>query len=225
MRTKPHYVREFRRLMRTMQRRNDSLEGAISESTGGGDRDEIGRIEYSILRAVGLGESDYLIDVGCGSGCLAETLKAFPRIRFLGIDVVPEMVAFARERCDRPDWRFNVVEGLTIPEDDGLADYVSFFSVLTHLTPDESLAYLQDAKRVLKPGGKILASYLDRNVSEHRHGAGGWLHQLAHRGLGLAVKNTLADDQTMLEFGRRLGMDARIIDSPLGHKMCLYTKA
>jgi len=53
----------------------------------------------------------------------------------------------------------------------------------------------------------------------------GWLHQLAHRGLGQAVKNTLADDQTMLEFGRRLGMDARIIDSPLGHKMCLYTKA
>lgn len=69
---------------------------------------------------------------------IGKELKPFPKIKFLGIDVVPEMIAFAREKCGRSDWRFVVVQGLTIPEDDGVADYVPFFSVITHLSAEES---------------------------------------------------------------------------------------
>jgi SAM-dependent methyltransferase len=223
MSAEPHYVRDYRRLMRTMRRREATLEGAILRTTGAADLD-FGSVELSILNAAGLREIGYVIDVGCGSGRLGLALRSFPNIKFMGIDIVPEMIAFAREKCERPDWRFLVVEGLSIPENDGLADYVSLFSVITHLKPQESLQYLRDAKRTLKRGGKIVASFLDRNVKDHQRLAGGRLRQLAHRILGDGVTNTLLDESTMLVFGQRLGMSAEFIPSPMGHKLCVYTK-
>jgi SAM-dependent methyltransferase len=111
-----------------------------------------------------------------------------------------------------------------MPKKDSVADYISFFSVITHLKPQESLQYLQDAKRTLKPGGKIIASFLDRNVKDHRRLAGSRLRQLAHRLLGDGVTNTLLDEPTMLAFGQRLGMTAEFVTSPMGHKLCVYMK-
>jgi len=223
MPAEPHYVRDYRRLMRTMRRREATLESAILRTTGAADLD-FGSVELSILNAAGLCEIGYVIDVGCGSGRLGLALRSFPNIRFMGIDIVPEMIAFANEKCERPDWRFLVVEGLSIPENDGVADYVSFFSVITHLKPQESLQYLRDAKRTLKRSGKIVASFLDRNVNDHHRLAGGRLRQLAHRILGDGVTNTLLDEPTMVGFGQRLGMSAEFIPSPMGHKLCVYTK-
>jgi hypothetical protein len=97
--------------------------------------------------------------------------------------------------------------------------------VITHLAPDESFRYLQDATRTLKQGGKIVASFLDRNVVEHRRLAGSGIRQLAHRMLGDGVRNTLLDEPTMLNFGQRLNADTEFIPSPMGHKICVYTKA
>jgi SAM-dependent methyltransferase len=54
-----------------------------------------------------------------------------------------------------------------IPENDEVADTVCFFSVFTHLMEEESFLYLREAKRVLKPGGRIVASYLD--IAEPAH--------------------------------------------------------
>jgi ubiquinone/menaquinone biosynthesis C-methylase UbiE len=223
MSAEPHYVCDYRRLMRTMRRRQATLEGAILRTTGAADLG-FGSVELSILNAAGLREIGYVIDVGCGSGRLGLALRSFPNIKFMGIDIVPEMIAFANEKCERPDWRFLVVEGLSIPENDGVADYVSFFSVITHLKPQESLQYLRDAKRTLKRGGKIVASFLDRNVKDHHRLAGGRLRQLAHRILGDGVTNTILDESTMRVFGQRLGMSAEFIPSPMGHKLCVYTK-
>lgn len=61
----------------------------------------------------------------------------------------------------RANWRFEVARGLTIPERDGRADVVCFFSVFTHLRHEETYLYLQEAKRVLKPTGKIIFSFLE----------------------------------------------------------------
>jgi SAM-dependent methyltransferase len=205
-----------------MLRRQATLEAAILNDRR--RRPWFRAAELSILNAAGLREIGCVIDVGCGSGRLGLALRSFPNIKFMGIDIVPEMIAFASEKCGRSDWRFVVVEGLSIPENDGVADYVSFFSVITHLKPQESLQYLQDAKRTLKPAGKIVASFLDRNVKDHHRLAGGRLRQLAHRVLGDGVTNTLLDQPTMLDFGQRLGMSAEFIPSPMGHKLCVYTK-
>jgi ubiquinone/menaquinone biosynthesis C-methylase UbiE len=220
----PHFVRDYRRLVKAMLRRHDTVEVALLRTTGGGDYIEVGLAELSVLKASGLNDSSYIIDVGCGTGRLGASLKDHPHIKFLGIDVVPELVNFAREKCGRADWRFAVVDGLKIPESDEVADIVSFFSVLTHLTEAESLTYLQDAKRVLKPGGKILASYLDRHVDLHRVAAGKWWKQAAARLVARSVKNTLLDKASMRDFGHRLEMRTEFIESALGQDLCLYFK-
>ena len=130
----------------------------------GGDFDQIGSLERDLLIQQGLTPNGYLIDVGCGSGRLAKPLAEYLTGKYLGLDIVPELVEYARQFVGRPDWRFEVAEGLTIPEADGQADFVCFFSVLTHLLHENSYLYLQEAGRVLKPGGKIVFSFLEFTI-------------------------------------------------------------
>ena len=142
----------------------DAFEAAV-----GGDFELIGLLEREALIQFGLRRDSYLIDVGCGSGRLAVPLSTYmgPEGRYLGIDVVPDLLGYARNHVSRPDWRFEIAQGLTIPERSGRADMVSFYSVLTHLLHEHSYLYLQDAKRVLRPGGKIVFSFLEFRIPQH----------------------------------------------------------
>src|SRR4051812_14631544 len=126
----------------------------------GGEFEAFGFVETELLRHLGLSKHDYVIDVGCGAGRLASPLSGFLEGRYLGTDIVPELVSYARKLVDRPDWRFQLVKGIDIPENDAQADVVCFFSVFTHLSHEDSYRYLCEAKRVLKPGGKIVFSFL-----------------------------------------------------------------
>lgn len=138
-----------------------SQDEAMEEAVGGGDFAAIGGIMSGLLRHYGLPADGYLIDVGCGSGRLAKPISAYLKGRYLGFDLVPELVAHARKIVGRPDWRFEVIEHIEIPEQDGAADMVCFFSVLTHLLHEQGYWYLEEARRVLKPGGRIVFSFLE----------------------------------------------------------------
>ncbi len=136
----------------------------------GGDYDLMGKALAARLERFGLKPTDYLIDVGCGSGRLAFALaqsKYCDTLRYLGLDIVPAMLEFAAGKCRQPAWRFELINDLTIPEENGRADMVCFFSVFTHLMQEESFLYLGEARRVLRPGGLIVATYLDINAPEH----------------------------------------------------------
>ncbi len=133
----------------------------------GGSFELIGRVEVAILRHCGLGPDDFLIDVGCGSGRLARPLSAYLRGKYSGFDVVDDLVEYARLTVNRPDWGFEVIDHIAIPEPDGCADMVCFFSVVTHLLDEQSYWYLEEAKRVLKPGGKIVVSFLEFAEPDH----------------------------------------------------------
>jgi ubiquinone/menaquinone biosynthesis C-methylase UbiE len=108
---------------------------------------------YYLLRSLGLRSGHLVIDVGCGSGRLARQLASDASIRYVGTDVVPRLLEAAKTAAGRNDWEFRLVEGIRIPCPDNVADFVTFFSVLTHITHEESFQYLQEAARCLKPGG------------------------------------------------------------------------
>jgi SAM-dependent methyltransferase len=129
--------------------------------------EEIGRMEAALVRRYGLPEDGYLVDVGCGAGRLARPLAGWVKGRYLGIDLVPDLVAHARKIAGRPDWRFEVIDHIAIPEAEDAADVVCFFSVLTHLLHEQSYWYLEEAKRVLKPGGRIVFSFLEFREPGH----------------------------------------------------------
>ena len=133
----------------------------------GGEFEAIGLLECEILIQFGLRKDGYVIDVGCGSGRLAKPLSQYLVGKYLGIDIVPELVDYARYLVQHPDWRFEIAKGLSIPEEDSRADIVCFFSVFTHLLHEQTYVYLQEAKRVLKPGGKIIFSFIEFTNPTH----------------------------------------------------------
>lgn len=141
-------------------------DSALRQAVGGNFL-AMGKLEMALLASLGLNQDHYVIDVGCGSGRLACQLAGVPRLRYLGTDVVEELLAYARELSERPDWQFITTDGLKIPEADEVADFVCFFSVLTHLKHEESYRYLEEAKRVLKPDGKIVFSFLEFFIPSH----------------------------------------------------------
>ena len=147
---------------KTGRGRDEALRHAI-----GGEFEAFGIVELEMLRYYGLQPEHSLIDVGCGSGRLAKPLASYLRGPYLGTDVVPELVRYAQKLCGRPEWRFATVDGLTIPAIDTHADMVCFFSVFTHLLHEQSYRYLEEAKRVLKSGGRIVFSFLDFAVPAH----------------------------------------------------------
>ena len=133
----------------------------------GGDFVAIGKLEYYLLRSLGLGDGQLVVDVGCGCGRLGCQLAPFPGIRYIGSDVVPRLLAYAEQLCSRPDWSFVHVGGTTIACPDSSAQFVCFFSVFTHLLHEDSYRYFREARRCLKPGGKLVMSFLEFRAPTH----------------------------------------------------------
>ena len=162
---RPHYVSDYRLLA-------DDLtlvfgrDKAMAMGVGSGDHAEMGRIEAAILQRLGFGPGSRVIDVGCGSGRLAHALSSIEGIGYHGTDVVGAFIAHAREHAPK-HFRFTLCDGLAIPDEDASADFVTFFSVLTHLHQHESFIYLEDAVRVLKPGGCIVMTFLEISNPAH----------------------------------------------------------
>ena len=86
---------------------------------------------------------------------------------YLGTDIVPDLVDYAGRLASRADWRFETVRDVIIPERDGRADFVCFFSVFTHLAHVESFRYLAEAARVARPGARIVFTFVEFAVDRH----------------------------------------------------------
>jgi ubiquinone/menaquinone biosynthesis C-methylase UbiE len=164
MQGKLDFVKAYGKLFRSLRKQHDKNQ-AMSLGVGG-NFDTVGILERELLIQHGLKPDDYLIDVGCGSGRLAKPLSQYLTGKYLGTDVVADFIRHAREITNRPDWRFEVTDGIKIPEKDNQADMVCFFSVFTHLLHEQSYMYLQEAKRVLKPSGKIIFSFLEFKIPD-----------------------------------------------------------
>ena len=87
---------------------NRNEEEAMQQAIGG-EFVTFGLLERELLRMYGLAEDDYVIDVGCGSGRLAKPLSELLKGKYLGTDVVPDLLLHAEKLTNRPDWRFEVV--------------------------------------------------------------------------------------------------------------------
>jgi SAM-dependent methyltransferase len=103
---------------------------------------------YELLRGT---RDAIVVDVGCGAGRAVAEL-ADQGVRVMGIDVSDQMIALARERWPRGEFR--VGDAYALPLEDGEAAGYRADKVI-HALADPGRA-LAEARRVLAPGGRIV---------------------------------------------------------------------
>ena len=124
-----------------------------------------GGAEYSALypgslERAGFREGEIVVDIGTGRGELLAAAVERGAGRAIGIEYSPDAVGLAERTIERRGVgdRAEVVlaDARRVPVDDGYADLVTLLDVVEHLVPEELDGALREARRILKPGGRLI---------------------------------------------------------------------
>lgn len=100
-----------------------------------------------------------VLDVGCGTGTLAAQLAAADcAVHVHGVDGDEAVLARAREKTEAIDGRIRLSHGRSdaLPVADGTVDVVIASLLLHHLVLEAKQRSLAEARRVLRPGGRLV---------------------------------------------------------------------
>lgn len=168
--------------------------------TGRGDFVRQGEDWLRFFQDQGLQTHHYFLDVGSGIGRIARPLTQFLSGPYEGFDVVEMGVRWCQRHITSryPQFHFRHVrlhndlytaDGLAadrfkFPYDAATFDFGCAISVFTHLLPAETRQYLHETARVMKPGGRFVATFflLTGKESEVR-GSFSFPHNFGHYGL------------------------------------------
>ena len=102
-----------------------------------------------------------VVDIGTGRGELLAVALQKGASRAIGIEYSAAAADLARTTLEAQGVTEGaevlLVDARSIPLPDGTADLVTMLDVVEHLTPEELDASLQEALRLLKPGGTFFA--------------------------------------------------------------------
>lgn len=120
-----------------------------------------------VLRHRGLQDGMTIYDLGCGCGRTAQALaRSGWKGGYIGSDIIQDFITELKAKCP-PGYEAFVHRQPTIRAADGSLDMIYHWSVFTHLAPEECFLYLRDSFRAMKPGGKIVFSFLE--ITEPLH--------------------------------------------------------
>lgn len=134
------------------------------------------------IRLTQAGPGDDVIDVGCGPGVAARRTAAVGVSSVVGVDPAPVMLRVGRALGAprrNPTVRYLVGSAEELPVPDGSASVLWSLATVHHWR--DLTAGLAEARRVLRPGGRVLA--IERHVSPGAtgHGTHGWTEDQARR--------------------------------------------
>jgi ubiquinone/menaquinone biosynthesis C-methylase UbiE len=124
------------------------------------DFDATGEQTRQILEStVGIRPDDVMLEIGCGVGRVGRVLAPLCR-QWIGCDVSSNMIEHTRRRLQAfPNVKLIEISGYDLqPVPDRSVDVVYCTVVFMHLDEWDRYTYVLEAKRVLKPGGRI---YID----------------------------------------------------------------
>jgi SAM-dependent methyltransferase len=141
----------------------------------------------TFIRLAGLKPHERVLDVGCGVGRMASALTRYlnAEASYEGFDIVPAGIQWCQQHITPrfPRFRFQHANlynkgynpagtlpssGFRFPYDDGTFDLVILTSVFTHMLPADVQWYLSEIRRVLRPGGRCLATFFVLDADAHR---------------------------------------------------------
>lgn len=159
-------------------------------------------VERALTSRLGGGRIRHLVDIGTGTGRLL-TLLGPQADQATGLDLSREMLAVARAALDSDGLRHCVVrpgDMYAVPLPDASADLVTIHQVLHYA--DRPAAAIQEAARVLAPGGRLAVidfapHDLEDLRTQHNHRRLGFSDAevtawCAHAGLTLTSAESLA---------------------------------
>ena len=118
-----------------------------------------------VERAVGSGAPARILDLGCGTGEMALAIgRACGEVTLIGVDGDPEVLDRAGVKARAQDIELELHEALAdhIPLADEDLDCVVSTLLFHHLGPAAKRAALAEARRVLRPGGRLLVCDVGR---------------------------------------------------------------
>ncbi len=125
------------------------------------DGGEVAGIYPGFLTRAELAPGEVVVDIGTGRGELLAAALAMGAGHAYGVEYSPDALRMANQTLAAHDVgdRAEVLlaDARSIPLPDGVADLVCFVDVVEHLTPDELHASLVQARRLLKPTGRVVA--------------------------------------------------------------------
>jgi len=143
-------------------------------------------VEHTMRKMAGATSIDTLVDLGTGTGRVLELFGPVAK-HLHGIDASREMLAIARANLEKNNLRNTQLRQSDIyalPLTDSMADMVTIHQVLHFL--DEPQKALLEARRILKPDGKLLlVDFAPHDLEELRE-------QHAHRRLGISAEQMTA---------------------------------
>ncbi|WP_327436459.1 methyltransferase domain-containing protein (plasmid) [Streptomyces sp. NBC_01201] len=104
-------------------------------------------------------EGEHVLDVACGAGRTTRRI-AEQGAHVTGIDLYPPHLELAVQNGDHPRVRFLHADATNLPDtdpfEDASFDKVHCLEAAFHFGPEGRRAFLQEAYRILKPGGRLV---------------------------------------------------------------------
>jgi len=180
---RPGAAQDQRRLKSVLARRASRSQTFFASAAGEWDRlrEDLFGPGFYLRGLLALADDRWTVgDLGCGTGLVASALSPFVA-QLIAVDASEEMLAAARLRLGETsnvDLRSGALESL--PIDDCALDAATVMLVLHHLA--DPAAALAEAKRALKPGGRLLiVDMLPHEREEYKQ-------QMGHVWLGFSAE-------------------------------------
>lgn len=128
-----------------------------------------------LIEYAGLQKKSCILDIGCGSGRLANSLQDFTAGDYFGFDVHPHFIDYCKTTYTKPNFKFATVDlkhdeynpngklntaTYEFPYPAKTFDVVTAIAVFNHFQTDWIFQYIRQIARVLKPKGIFLGTIL-----------------------------------------------------------------
>ncbi len=135
------------------------------------------RVQRAMLAALELRGTEQVLDVGCGTGLLTAAVAAqLSPGQVTGIDASGAMIRLARRKRATDNCHFRVAAGEALPWPENSFDAAVSSMFFHHVDQELKRACLNELRRVVRPGGRLVVADLDTpwNLFGRLYGWGGY---------------------------------------------------